>query len=89
MLTLFGKTRIVDNPCHDRFPLLHRSQYCIQRPIQQDFVIPGCVRDKMMQRLMHAPNIVRGQARRHRLHALTFSRQQQSRAVCLERTDPI
>jgi hypothetical protein len=58
--------------------------HCVQRPVQQNFVIPRCVRDKMMQRLRHAPNIVRGKARRHGLHALPFPRRQQPSAVCLE-----
>jgi hypothetical protein len=43
----------------------------------------------MVQRLMHAAYILRVQTRRHRFHALAFTRQQQSSAVVLQRHSAI
>ena len=39
-----------------------------------------------MQRLVRAPDIVRSQARGHRLHAFALTRQQQSRTVSFQRS---
>jgi hypothetical protein len=42
-----------------------------------------------MQRLMHASDVVGGESRGHGLDTLPFARQQQSRAIVLQRNVPI
>jgi hypothetical protein len=42
-----------------------------------------------MQRLVRAPDIVRSQARGHRLHALALTGQQQSRTIRFQRSATI
>ncbi len=56
-------------------PLLQRGQH-LSPHLRQHFVVArGRIRYQVMQRLVHAPNIVRGQARRHRLDTLALSGQ--------------
>jgi hypothetical protein len=74
MLSLLGKTRIVDDPGLNRSLLFHRGQPVRPHLPHHSLVIPGRIRHQMMQRLMHLPNPVRRQSRGHRLHALPFTR---------------
>ena len=75
MLPLFGKTRIIHNPSHHRTLFLHGGQHIPPHLGQHLLVVPGRVRHQMMERLMHAPNIVWSQARSHRLDTLALSGQ--------------
>ena len=83
MLPLLGKSRVVYNPRYYWTVFLHGRQHFPPHLRQHLLVVPGGVRHQVMERLVHATNIVRSQARCHRLHALTFARQQQSGAVVL------
>jgi len=89
VLSLLWKPCIVHHPGNDRSLPQHGGKHGIQRSVQQNFVIPRGIRHQMMQRLMHPANVIRIQTRRHRFDALALPRQQQSRAVRLEGTDPI
>ena len=89
VLSLLWKPCIVHYPGNDRSLPQHSVKHGIQRPVQQNFVIPRGIRHQMMQRLMHPANVIRIQTRRHRFDALALPRQQQSRAVPLEGNDPI
>ena len=75
MFTLLGETRIVHNPRHHRAEFLHGGQYLPPHLCQHLFVIPGRVRHKVMQRLVHATNVIRSQTRGHRLDTFALSRQ--------------
>jgi hypothetical protein len=83
MLPLLGKTRVVYDPRHDWAVFLHGWQHISPHFGQHLFVVPGRVGHQVMQGLVHATNIMWSQARSHRLDALAFTGQQQSRAVVL------
>ena len=74
MFTLLGETRIVHDPRHHRAVFLHSGQYLLPHLCQHLFVVPGRVCHKVMQRLVHAANIIRSQTRSHRLDAFALSR---------------
>jgi hypothetical protein len=75
MLTLLRKTRIIHNPRHHGTVFLHRWQHISPHLGQYLVVVPRRIRDQMMERLMHATNIVWSQSRGHRLDTLALSRQ--------------
>jgi hypothetical protein len=89
MGAFFRQAGIVDDPGRNRAGLGHRSQRIVARTAQQGLIAPGSIGHHMVQRLMHAPNIFRGQPRCHRLDRLALSRQQQPSAVQLERNNAI
>lgn len=89
VLSLLRKTGIVNYPGNDRTFSQHGRQNRIQRAVQQRFIVPGSFGDQMMQGLMHTPHMIRIESRRHRLYALAFARQKQTRAVRLERNNPV
>jgi hypothetical protein len=68
---------------------LHRRQNPTADLAQQRVVSPRRICHQMMQRLVHPPDIVGSQSRRHRLDALAFAWQQKSGAVGFQRTDPV
>jgi len=57
---LLGKTGVIDNPRHHRAVLLHGRQHLSPHLRQHLFIVPWCVRHKMVERLVHLANIVRG-----------------------------
>ena len=67
----------------------HGWQHLPQHLRQHLLVISGRVGHQVMQRLMHAANIVGRQARRHRLDALALPRNLQPGAVVLQRCVPV
>ena len=75
MLSLLRKTRVVYDPRHNWAVFLHSWQHILPHLGQHLLVAPGCVGHQVMQRLMHATNIIRGQARSHRFDALAFTGQ--------------
>ena len=75
MLSLLRKPRVIHDPRHHWTVFLHGGQHLPSHLRQHLFVVPWRVRHQVMQRLVHATNIVWGQARSHRLDALAFSRQ--------------
>ena len=75
MLPLLRKTRVIHDPRHHRTVLLHGREHLPPHLRQHLLVVPGRVGHQMMQRLVHATNIVRRQARCHRLDTLALSRQ--------------
>jgi hypothetical protein len=74
MFSLLRKTRIVYDPRDHWTVFLHGRQYFPPYLRQHLFIVPGGVRHQMMKRLVHATNVVRRQARCHRLDTLTFTR---------------
>jgi hypothetical protein len=78
VLSLFGKTGVIHDPRHHRAILLHGWKHLPSYLTQHLFVVPGRVRNQVMQRLVHAANIVRSQTCSHWLNALAISGQQQS-----------
>jgi hypothetical protein len=75
MLPLFRKTRIIYNPSHHWTLFLHGGQHVPPHLGQHLLVVPGRVRHQMMERLMHATNIVGSQAGSHRFDTLALSGQ--------------
>jgi hypothetical protein len=73
MLTLFRKGCVIHDPRHDGAMLLQRRQHRPPHLRQHLLVIPRRVRYQMVQRLVHAPNIVRGKACGHRFDALALA----------------
>ena len=69
VLALLWKPCIVHYPCNDRSLSQHGGKHGIQRTVQQNFVIPRGIRHQMMQRLVHAANMIWIQTRCHRLAA--------------------
>ena len=74
MLSLFGETGIVHDPGNHR-TILHRGKYLLSNLAEHLFIAPRSIGHQMMQRLVHAANIVRGQACSHRFNALPLARQ--------------
>jgi hypothetical protein len=75
MLSLLGKTRIIHNPRYYLTVFLHGWQHIPPHCGQHLLIVPRGVRYQVMQRLMHAANMVRSYARRHRLDTLPFAGQ--------------
>jgi len=75
---------VVHDPDHDRTALLHDGQNIVAHAAEQGLIAPWCLGHYMVQRLVHPPDVIRGQTRRHRLDALTLSRKQQSGAIRLQ-----
>jgi hypothetical protein len=75
MLPLLRKTRVVHDPRHYRTVLLHGGEHLLPHLLQHRLVVPRRVGHQVMQRLVHAPNIVRSQPRCHRLDTLALSGQ--------------
>jgi hypothetical protein len=86
VLSLFGKAGIIYDPGNHWTIFLHDGKHLLSHPAQHLFVAPGRVGNQVMQRLVHAANIVWGQTCSHRLYALPLAWQQQTRAVTLQRT---
>lgn len=72
MLTLLRKASVIYDPRHYGAILLHRLQHRPPHLRQHLLVIPWRIRHQMVQRLVHTPNIVRGQACGHRFDALAL-----------------
>jgi hypothetical protein len=68
-----GKTRVVDDPRYYRTVLLHGGEHLLPHLLKHLLVVPRRVGHQVLQRLVHAPNLVRSQARRHRLDTLALS----------------
>jgi hypothetical protein len=86
LTTFFRKSSVVYHPCHYRIAPQHRRDYKIQTAIQDSFVTPRGVGDHMMQRLVHASDIVACKPRGHGLDTLPFPGQQQAGAIVLQRS---
>jgi hypothetical protein len=84
MGALLRTSGVVHDPGHDRTALLHDRQYIVAHAAKQGLIAPWGLGHHMVQRLVHAPDAVRGQTHGHRLDALTLSRQQQSGAIGLQ-----
>ena len=85
MLAFLGKTGIINDPRYHRSVLLHRWQDLLAHFIQQRLVAPRRLGHQMVQGLPRGLNAVRTESRRHRLDALSLTRQQQTFAVVLQR----
>jgi hypothetical protein len=75
MLALFRETGVIHNPCHHGTLLLHAGQHLPPHLCQHLGIILRRVRHQMMQRLVHAPNVIGCQACGHRLYTLALSKQ--------------
>jgi hypothetical protein len=84
MGALLGQAGVVDDPGYNRAAFRHRRQRIVARAAQQGLVAPGSVGHHMVQRLMHTPDVGRGQTRCHRLDRLALPGQQQPGAVQLQ-----
>jgi hypothetical protein len=69
--------------------VLQSAQNRLAHLPQNFFVASGSVGHHVMQRLVHAPDAVRSQPGRHRVHALTLAWNQQTGAVVLQRNRAI
>ena len=67
MGALFRQAGIIDDPGRNGAAVGHRRQRIVAGAAQQGLIAPGRVSHYMAQRLVHAPNVVRSQSRRHRL----------------------
>ena len=76
VLSLFGKTGVIHDPCHHRTIPLHGGKHLLPYLPQHLLVIPRRICYQVMQRLVHATNIVRRQTCSHRLNALAIPGQQ-------------
>jgi hypothetical protein len=74
VLSLLGKTGVVDDPRFDRSVTLNRRQNHLARLGQYLLVRPRRLADKMQQRLVLRCRPVWRRYRRHRLDALTLAR---------------
>ena len=89
MRALLDEARVVDDPSLDatlgldrrRDELAHFGQHVLVRPCR--------LTDEMQERLMFRRRARGGHRRSHRLHALPLERQQQSRAIVLQRSSPV
>jgi hypothetical protein len=75
MLPLLRKPRVVYDPRHYWAVFLHGWQHKSLNLGQHLLVVPGRVCHQMMERLMHATNIVGSQAGSHRFDTLALSGQ--------------
>jgi hypothetical protein len=89
MGALFRQASIIDDPGSNRAGVGHRRQRIVAYTAQQGLIAPRSIGHHMMQRLVHAPDVLRSQPRRHRLDRLPLSRQQQPGAIQLERNSTI
>jgi hypothetical protein len=87
MGALFRQASIIDDPGSNRAGVGHRRQRIVDT--EQGLIAPRSIGHHMMQRLVHAPDVLRSQPRRHRLDRLPLSRQQQPGAIQLERNSTI
>jgi hypothetical protein len=58
---------VIDNPGRDGVGFCHRSQHIVVQTAEQKLIAPGSVGHHMVQRLVHVPDVLRSQPRRHRL----------------------
>jgi hypothetical protein len=86
---LLREAGVVDDPGSDRSLSLDDRQHLRPHDRKHGFIRPIRFRHEVMQRLMCGLHPTRLQPRRHRLHALALARQDQSRAISLERRLPI
>jgi hypothetical protein len=84
-VTLFGKAGVIHHPSNHWFLAEHSGHYKIQASVQDGLVTPGGVGNHVMQRLMHAPDVIGSQSGGHRFDALALARQQQGGAVAFQR----
>ena len=89
MRSLFGETRVVDDPRLDRPVSIHRRQHHVAHLGQHLLIRPGRNTDKMQQRLVLRRRPRRSRLRRHRLHTLALARQYQARAIVAQRANPV
>ena len=89
MLALLGKAGVVDDPGADRSLPLERRQHLAPHHRQHRRVRPIRLRHEVMQRLMRRLHATGRNPRRHRLDALALARQQQPRAIGLQRRLPV
>jgi hypothetical protein len=90
MPTLLGDAGVVEDPGVQRaaaggqprqHPIPHRGEH--------GPVIPGCLGDEVVHRLVRGADAPRGQLGRHRLDALALARQQQAGAIRPQRAGPV
>jgi hypothetical protein len=84
-----GNPDVVDDPGHDRPPLLDNRQNAPPHFGQHGFVVPGSLRHQMVQRLPGRLHAVGMEPGRHRLDALALARQQKAFAVVLQWLVPV
>ena len=85
MNTFLDNPSLIHNPrCH-RPHLLHDRQDVIPHLPQHVVIAPGRLRDEMMQRLVHALQMIGSQSRRHGLDAFPFAVEQQAGTVIPQR----
>jgi hypothetical protein len=74
MRSLLWKTSVVYDPRHNRAVLLHRGEHLLSHLRQHRLVVPRCIGHQVVEGLVHVPDIVGSQARRHRLDTLPIPR---------------
>jgi hypothetical protein len=81
---LLWEASVIHDPRRYRPTLFHRGEHLPAHTFQNRFVTPRRLGHQMMQRLVHPPDILRRQPRRHRFDTLALSRQQQPSTVGLQ-----
>src|SRR6266404_3901123 len=89
MLSLFGETRVIDDPRLDRPLPFHGRQHHLAYLGQHLLVRPGRDTDKMQQRLMLRRRPRRRRLRGHRLNTLALARKYQPGAIITQRANPV
>ena len=74
----------IHHPRHHRIAAQHRGHHKIQAAIQDGFVAPRGICHYVVQRLVHPPHMVSGQAGGHRFDTFPFARQQQTGAIVFQ-----
>jgi len=87
--SLFGKTRVVDDPGFDRPAALDHRHYQLAHFIEHGRIGPRRIADKMKQRLVFGSDLCRCRYRRHRFDAFALNWHQQPQAVIMHRLLPI
>jgi hypothetical protein len=73
MTALLGKASVIHNPAHNLVLLPHGRQNRTPHLPLHLLIAPRRIRHQVMQALVHALNVIRGQPCRHRLYALSFA----------------
>ena len=89
MPSLFGKSRVIDDPRLDRPVPFNLRQHYLAHLAQHRFVRPRANTNKMQQRLVLRRYPRRSRLGCHRLDALAFARQYQPGAIIAQRSNPI
>src|ERR1019366_9399293 len=89
MRSLFGESRIVDDPCLNRSVPCHGRQHHLAHLDQHLLIRPVRDADKMQQRLVLRCRPRRSRPGGHRFHTLALARQYQTRAIVAQRANPI